>query len=174
MSVCRSNLCISVLLFLLFLFTWKWTKRRFINSPFVFLTPSHPLPLWRINQLSDTCTEADGEADRGDGDGKKDDGGREEAELDKGGMSQIGNISFQHVLSEHFICERRHGCVCVSVGGWSHSTWSKGLTQFSDETVANSSPTKTKCNSSSGFEMRCKTLFATPATHPEWAGQPLF
>lgn len=34
---------------------------------------------------------------------------REEAERDKVGTSQIGNISFQHVLSEHFICEKRHG-----------------------------------------------------------------
>lgn len=42
-----------------------------------------------------------------EGDRKKDDGG-EEAERDKGGTSQIGNISFQHVLSEHFICEKRH------------------------------------------------------------------
>lgn len=41
-------------------------------------------------------------------DGKNDDGGGEEAERDKGGTSQIGNISFQHVLSEHFICEKRH------------------------------------------------------------------
>lgn len=45
-----------------------------------------------------------------EGDRKKDDGsgGGEEAERDKGGTSQIGNISFQHVLSEHFICEKRH------------------------------------------------------------------
>lgn len=74
--------------------------------PPLSLTP--PSLLWRINQLSDTCTEADREADRGEGDSRKDDGGGEEAEGDKGGTSQIGNISFQHVLSEHFICERRH------------------------------------------------------------------
>lgn len=42
-----------------------------------------------------------------EGDRKKDDG-EEGAERDKGGTSQIGNISFQHVLSEHFICEKRH------------------------------------------------------------------
>lgn len=34
--------------------------------------------------------------------------GRGGAEGEKGGTSQIGNISFQHVLSEHFVCERRH------------------------------------------------------------------
>ena len=76
------------------------------------LSLSHTAPplLWGINQLSDTCTEADREADRGremGGGGGGDDGGGEEAARDKGGTSQIGNISFQHVLSEHFICEKR-------------------------------------------------------------------
>lgn len=28
---------------------------------------------------------------------------------DKGGMSQIESISFQHVLPEHFICKKRPG-----------------------------------------------------------------
>lgn len=40
-----------------------------------------------------------------------------EAERDKGGTSQIGNISFQHVLSEHFICEGRHWRSGVRGGG---------------------------------------------------------
>lgn len=39
----------------------------------MFFTLAHPHPpLWRINQLSDICTEADGEADRGDS--RNDDG----------------------------------------------------------------------------------------------------
>lgn len=75
----------------------------------MFPTLSHTTPslLWGINQLSDTCTEADREADRGREIGEKDDGVGEEAARDKGGTSQIGNISFQHVLSEHCICEKR-------------------------------------------------------------------
>lgn len=54
-----------------FLFTCGWIKRWFINSPLVFPTLSHPPLLWGINQLSDTCTEADREADRGREIGRK-------------------------------------------------------------------------------------------------------
>lgn len=93
----------------------------------MFPTASQPPPLLRgINQLSDTCTKAEREADRGREIGKKDDGD-EEAERDKGGTSQIGNISFQHVLSEHFICEKRRkgddphgskGCLKLVMKPW--------------------------------------------------------
>lgn len=59
---------------------------------------------------------------------------------DKGGTSQIGNISFQHVLTEHFICERR-----LKGGGLTPRF--KGLSQSSVKTTANSStaPEGLKC-----------------------------
>ena len=79
------------------------------------------------------------------------------AERDKGGTSQIGNISFQHVLSEHFICEKRHKR--GDLGS------SKAQTQFSDETTANSSMTEQTATAAEKWE-RGKTLFLTPATHP--------
>lgn len=72
---------------------------------------------------------------------------------DKDGTSQIGNISFQHVLTEHFICERRNE------GGGSDPTVQRPVS------VQRWNRSQLLC-SSRETEMWW-TALTTPATHPQ-------
>lgn len=146
-----------------FLFTCEWIKTWFINSPLAFptlsLTP--PLPLG-INQLSDTCTVSDREADRGSMMGRKMMG--EGRRLRGIRVARVKletypfNMSYLSILS---VKRGTRGMTPMVQKPNSIQCWKRGQLLSS----------RTNCNGSWEKEMWCKALLQTPATHPEIKGK---
>lgn len=151
-SICgcqRVDLCISEHGHV-FLFTCEWIKRWFINSPLVFPTLFHPPPLlWGINQLSDTCTEADREADRRR-EMKKDDGWVGGERLRGLRVARVKLETYPFNMSYLSILSVKRGTRGVtpmvqrpnSIQWWNHGR------------LLNS---RTNCNGCWEMEVRCKT-----------------